>query len=150
MTKSKNLIQLIEKIGESYPDRIKMFDTENDTDKWVLAIDGLFGFVSSKKEAEDAVKAAIPSHFDDSGFRSLDIIPPHWKPKSRWDSSKPLKKISDYKPINILDFLAKWPDRDLRKFKNKEMEKGSKMSAKDRLYRKREAERTWDFLSGSE
>ena len=115
MSRAQQLLDLI----ETYPDKIDMFDTENDTGKWVVAVDGYFGFFDSKDKAQAAMKRAIPDdmHFDDTVFGSIWIIPPNYKPKDRWDKSKPLKKISDHKAIDIAGYIKKRPEREWRNFK---------------------------------
>lgn len=145
MSKAK---QFTEKLQESYPARCKMFSVENDTDKWILLIDGLYGFVDSEKDAKQIIKSAIPDDMiDNSFFGSYDILPPHFKPKYKDNrSDRDIQKISKFKPINIKDFAIKYGKRQLDKWRREETEKGQSTPAKDRLVKQREQEHAWDFL----
>lgn len=85
--------------------KIKMFATANDTDNTVLAIDGYFGFVSAE-QAEECFKIQIA----ESCFGSMWIIDPHYIPISVLDGldmSEGVRKISKYRPIDILDYFTK-------------------------------------------
>jgi hypothetical protein len=146
MSKEESMSKALRFLNEVYPSTIDMFDTENDTDRWVLAVDGLFGFVASPEVAKEAFDSV--GHIDDSAFGSIWIIKPHWKPIDRFDKSKPLKKISDFKSIDILSYVAKYPERKHKKYMLDQWKEGDIMPAKERLRLKREAEHSWDFLFG--
>ena len=91
-----------------------MFATTNDTSKWVLAIDGLFGFCKSEIEA-NRLYGSIGEigEIGESNFGCCQIIPPHYIPKINVDLAKQLgesedmtlTRVSDHKAIDITAYI---------------------------------------------
>lgn len=93
--------------------KITMFATANDTDVYVLAVDGYFGYVTRQQ----AIRGYdMIGDIENSPFGSAQILPPRYQPIDHWgkDMSEG-RKVSDYAPIDILDFIEK---RILRNGKN--------------------------------
>ncbi len=102
--------------------KIDMFTTANDTDQWVLAIDGYFGFFKSEQETELALNPINDEHFDDSGYGSMQVIAPktvlmavnYDKPGNPVESISTCL-ISDVKSIDIAGYILKHADRQYQK-----------------------------------
>jgi hypothetical protein len=122
--------------------KIKMFATANDTEKWVLCVDGYFGTFETKDECIAARKLIgdCDKHFDDTPFGSVAIltpmsapyfVDPNWRPE--------LDLISEHQAIDIVGYIIKQQRRDYWKPDTR--------TAKERLADKRNAESFWDFLA---
>lgn len=79
--------------------KIKMFAVNNNTDKWLVAIDGYFQLFDD----ENAAKQLYDKYpcIDDSAFGSMMFLPPHTT------ISKSGDKISNYRQIILADYVAK-------------------------------------------
>ena len=88
--------------------KIKMFATTNDTDQFVLAIDGFWGFVSEQQAIE-----CLDLEIEESPFGSMWLIDPFKTPVNRLNGSDMSegRKISDYLPIDILNYFHKQIER---------------------------------------
>ncbi len=93
--------------------KIKMFGTHNDTDKWVVAVDGWFGLFSTLKQANTAYDIVGGDEGSDglaeTPFGSAQIMPPHHIIKFR-DGYAPdggFDYISKHKPIDIVGYIRK-------------------------------------------
>jgi hypothetical protein len=91
---------------------ISMFATENDTDKWVVAVDGYFGLFDTEKEA-DQVYEMIKSKYN--WYNSAQIIEPQHKISDTWSGELP-DKISLHTPIDIKDYIIRMKDRFVEKY----------------------------------
>lgn len=88
--------------------KIKMFATDNPTDKLVLAIDGFFGYIT--KEQGDTFLATIGKEcIDSTEFGSWQIIPPGHRCEyiSGTRESHGVVQCTDIQPIDILDYAKK-------------------------------------------
>ena len=91
-----------------------MFATDNPTNKYVLAVDGFFGYVT--KDQADATFDSI-EHIDDSAFGSIEIIPPGYQceyidARENYD----VVSVVDYQPIDIINYTEKKADRMAKNF----------------------------------
>lgn len=85
--------------------KIKMFATANDTDVYVLAIDGYFGYLT-RSQAYSAYEKI--GYIDDSPFGSAQVLPPQYYPKDyQGNDMHEGRKVSDFMPIDILDYINK-------------------------------------------
>lgn len=86
--------------------KIKVFCTDNPTDRWVLVVDGYFGFFDSEKEVNEIYNQV--GLIDNSPFGAMEIIPPHYRCEF-WNGSRESHVVSvvDYTPINITNYIEK-------------------------------------------
>ncbi len=85
--------------------KITMFATANDTDVYVLAVDGYFGYVTRQQ----AIRGYdMIGDIENSPFGSAQILPPRYQPIDHWgkDMSEG-RKVSDYAPIDIIEYIQK-------------------------------------------
>lgn len=84
---------------------IHNFGTDNDTDKWVVSVDGRFELVDTREEAEALLDELMGDEdIGSSNFGCTEIMPPHrkteyingWKPKNFVR-----RYISNYKPTDL-------------------------------------------------
>jgi len=94
----KKLEESVQQLKESelgdVPEGIKMFATNNDTDKWLVAIDGHFDLYPSKELAEE-VYNSIDS-IEDSPHGSIMILPSSYASPKRVKDDIAVVKVSDY------------------------------------------------------
>jgi hypothetical protein len=105
---------------------LPMFGTENDTNKWAVAVDGYFGLFDDKATAEKVYQSIGGYDGADglagTGFSSAQILPPHYKPVyiGGWEPSGGIAKLSEYRAIDIADYIRKRPMRQQRNYTEKE------------------------------
>ena len=122
--KRNNLVKKVEHnwhplYGYDYPKSIKrrrlwaatlnhkmlsMFATANDTNKWVLAVDGVFGFCESQREANRLFN--LIGEIGESNFGCCQILPPHYIPMMDAQFAKSLGENSDMTKTKISDHVA--------------------------------------------
>lgn len=87
--------------------RIPMFATKNDTDKWALAIDGVFGFCKSQQHAYQLFETI--GEIGESPFGCCQVLPPHYCPINGI-TNQPMDeaKLSDYDSIDIDLYLQRY------------------------------------------
>jgi hypothetical protein len=89
-----------------------MFATANPTDKWVVAIDGFFCYADSKEKAEEIYNLAMKGtdgHIEESGFGSIDIIPPHHYPRyiNDYQPEGGIADVTTRTPIDLIGYIQK-------------------------------------------
>lgn len=101
-------------------EKINMFGTNNDTDKYVVAVDGYFGVFDNKKDAEKAYNM-IGGYEGSDGlaetpFGSAQFMPPKFTMKYRqgFEPREGMDLISKHKPINIVTYIKKKYERSKR------------------------------------
>jgi len=99
------------KIDESVK-LVSTYAINNNTDKWAVIVDGYFGLFDSKEKA-NMVWDMIGGSDDEDGlaetpFGDAELLPPYYpKNKSRSDINGAITYISDYKPIDIENYIKK-------------------------------------------
>lgn len=97
--------------------KIKMFATDNPTEHWVICINSLFGYVT-KEQAEDFIKTLGSKCIDNTAFGSWDVLAPNHRCEYIRGTREEIGVVSvtDYQPIDILDYVAKKPERSWKNF----------------------------------
>lgn len=93
---------------------IPMFSTANDTELFAVAVDGKFGFFSSREQAAlvyDSI-CSPGQHFDDSCFGACQLLPPGYRPiNGLAGPGEPNEMtealLSEHRAIDIADYIAK-------------------------------------------
>lgn len=98
--------------------QIPMFATANDTVNFAVAVDGKFGFFSSREQALLAYDSICSpdQHFDDSCFGACQLLPPGYRPingLAKPGESREMTRalLSEHRAIDIADYIAKRPER---------------------------------------
>lgn len=89
--------------------QIHVFLTANDTDRWVVSVDGYIQSFATKSEAESVYRLIVPegAHFDDAGYSSCDILPPGYRPH------RVECVVSQVQEIDLIGYLKKHNNRRL-------------------------------------
>lgn len=85
------------------------FVTANDTDKWVLCVDGYIGVFEEKRPAEIAYE--FIDDIDSSSFGCIQLLPPHYVPKDYRGNVMTKCLVSECQPIDIRGYIVKSNDR---------------------------------------
>lgn len=136
--------------------KIKMFATANDTDQFVVAVDGYIQLFPTAAEAE-ACYAMInpgPGHFDNSGYGSCDFLVPGHRPINRLAKQLGEKEdmtqclVSEVQPIDLIGYLSKHNKRFDVAFALREVRERQAKPAQQRLAEKRERNAVWGEVFG--
>jgi len=140
-------MSFLNKVRASYlvvaAQKIPMFETENDTDFWVVAVDGFFGTFKTKPEADrvyDLIGGEGGDDLGDTPFGSAQQLEPAYKPKAA------KAKISDFKPINIEDYIKKQGSRARKNSSLTKQKKRAQQTTPDRLKQKKQQQAWENFL----
>lgn len=109
--------------------QMHMFATQNDTDNYVLIVDGLFGFISEKQAKEFRMDV------ENSTFGSWNVLKPRESPKSIFDGADMTEtKISEGLPIDIFRYIQKNSERSKLNHKQEYLTPKQKIENKRSLY----------------
>lgn len=136
--------------------RIDMFATTNDTEEFVVAVDG---YIQGFKTLDDAnaVYAMInPAgrHFDDSGYGSCHLLAPGYRPinllAKQLGEKEDMTKcfVSDVQQIDMRGYLTKHNKRFDQRFSLENILERQQKPAHQRLAEKREHDAVWSEIFG--
>ena len=118
--------------------KCEMFCTTNDTGKWALCVDDYIGLYESEEAVSEALRPTADDHWDDSGYGSMQVLPPHTVAKMvDYDQpGNPVVEntqchISDVQPIDMTRYIKYHADRKYQKFED---ENKSDLRERFRLY----------------
>lgn len=134
-----------EKIGKGKTGKsakLPMFAVRNDTNKWIVMVDGFHQQFDTEKEAQQVYDKIGGEPGSDglagTAFGSADMLPPHYEPKYRTSDGKPpsgsVASVSTAHQINMEDYIDKHSSRLLQRSRETEV-----TTAKERL----EGRRFW-------
>lgn len=135
--------------------RIKMFATANDTQKFVVAVDGYIQGFESLDEANEVYGLIHPDcHFDNSGYGSAQILVPGHRPIDLFkkQAGEPCDMtemlVSDVQQIDMRGYLTKHVKRWDARFKLDQIREYQNKPACQRLAEKREHDAIWGEIFG--
>lgn len=133
------------------PNKIIPFATANDTDRWIVSVDGYIQSFATRDEAEVVYASITPDgeHFDDTTFGSCQMIPPHYRPINKL--AKVLNEpedmtqclVSQVREIDLVDYIAKHKQRSTLNFERQQLAK------RDPAWRRLESQREIAALWGT-
>lgn len=92
--------------------KIPMFATANNTNKWAVCVDGKFGLFDNKEEADKCYETATKENdISDSPFGSMQLIGPGYRPINMLAGGEDMTRayLSDFEPIDIEKYITnKW------------------------------------------
>lgn len=131
------------------PNKITPFATANDTDRWIVSVDGYIQSFTTRDEAEVVYASITPDckHFDDSPFGDCQMIPPNYRPINKLakvlnepeDMTRCL--VSQVREIDLVGYIAKHAQRSRINFELRQLAKLE--PAHRRLSEKREMDALW-------
>lgn len=95
--------------------KVEMFVTVNDTNKWAVIVDGYYQLFDSQAQAEAIYGKLVPDGIESSNFGSIQLLPPHYAPAAA-NPKRPLGKldqISLHEPTDLLAYAEKM-ERELQ------------------------------------
>jgi hypothetical protein len=106
--------------------KIAMYGIKNDTNHWLVAVDGFFALYTTRDRAEEVYYSICPRKgcIDDTAFGCCMLIPP---------GKGAGNNISNYEPIDLIDFIAKTKHRLVLRCRCIEADKLAEQTTKDRL-----------------
>lgn len=129
---------------------INAYTVNNDTDKWVLIVDNKFGFFNTQAEANmawSAIGGESDEDLGDTPFGSAELLPPNYPKKQNRTELDGITQhfVSEYKPINIRDYILKTIDRSYAKYQKKLL--NTHLSPKEKLDNQKQVDSMWNWLT---
>jgi len=131
--------------GNKKTTEVNTFATRNDTDKWVVIVDGKFGLFASKEEAERAYNSIPGGECSDSlaniPFHSADILPPNHTPKYQagYEPPQGISKISEHQPIDIKNYIKTTLEKGSAYSRKKEWDRLANPPTKQQIWQEEKA-----------
>ncbi len=98
----------------------------NNTNMWAVIVDGRFNLFKTKAEATavwDSVgRGPVSDELSETPFGSANLLPPGYEPNSeqiKWAENEGIAigKLSDYRTIDIANYVKQRPVRAIRSYK---------------------------------
>lgn len=112
-----------------------MFTTTNDTNLWILAIDGFIGAFNSIKALNVALSPLLKFNWDNCGYGSIQIIPPNTVAQNFNYENTTSSLVSEVQLIDIAGYIAKHADRQYLNWLRCEIDEQYDITAKSKKFK---------------